>query len=75
MTPHSIERASHGLCTALHMEHVDPADIEIWLPFAAWWRMQCRLEQLHRGLISFDGRGRVPESFRYMGITYRAKPQ
>lgn len=74
MTVHSIERASHGLCAALHMDGIDPSGIEILLPRDAWWRMWTRIEQLHRGLMQFDGRGYPPVEFRYMGITYRVKP-
>lgn len=69
-----IGEASHRLCAALHREFIDPADIEIALPRDAWWRMQSRLEQMHRGLMVFDGRGAVPETFKYMGVTFRAKP-
>lgn len=68
-----IGEASHRLCAALHCEQIDPADIEIALPFDSWWRMQARLEQLHRGLMTFDGRGTAPETFKYMGVTYRVK--
>jgi hypothetical protein len=68
-----IGEASHRLCIALHMQQIDPSEIEITLPFDAWWRMQSRLEQLYRGLMTFDGRGAIPETFKYMGVTYRAK--
>jgi hypothetical protein len=71
---YSIQRASHRLCAALHMEGIDPSEIEIWLPKDAWWRLWMRLEQLHRGLMPFDGRGLVPDQFKYMGVTYRVKP-
>lgn len=69
-----LERASHQLCAALHMDGIDPDGIEILLPYDAWWRMWTRLEQLHRGMMVFDGRGAfVPTEFRYMGIKYRVK--
>ena len=68
-----IEGASHKLCAALHMEGIDPAGIEILLPEAAWWRMWNRIEQKHRGLMPFDGRGIRPSQFQYMGVVYRAK--
>jgi hypothetical protein len=55
------------------MDNIDPGDIEIVLPFNAWWRMQSRLEQLYRGSMVFDGRGAIPETFKYMGVTYRSK--
>lgn len=71
---YAIERAAHRFCAALHMENIDPADIEIWLPYGAWWRLWTVLEQRHRGLMAFDGRGFVPEKFQYMGVTYCAKP-
>jgi len=68
-----IEDASHQLCAALHMDGIDPAAIEISLPFDAWWRMYCRIEQLHRGLQPYDGRSYPPTQFQYMGINYKAK--
>ena len=69
-----IEGASHRLCAALHMDGINPAGIEILLPHEAWWRMWTRIEQKHRGLMAFDGRGFKPEQFQYMGVTYRVKP-
>lgn len=72
-TPLPIERASHALCTALHIDCIDPAGIEIHLPRDAWWRLYSRIEQMHRGLMVFDGRGLPPETFKYMGVTYRVK--
>lgn len=68
-----ICQASHGLCMALHKEFIDPADMEIRLPREAWWRLYNRLEQLHRGLMKFDGRYELTAQFKYMGITYRVK--
>ena len=73
MGEHSIERASHQLCAALHMDGIDPGEMEILLPHDAWWRLWTRLEQLHRGLMKFDGRGFTPGQFKYMGVTYRVK--
>ncbi|MBR0693659.1 hypothetical protein [Bradyrhizobium lablabi] len=68
-----IDAASHKLCAALHMDGIDPKEIEILLPREAWWRMWTRLEQKHRGMMQFDGRGTITDRFRYMGITYRVK--
>jgi hypothetical protein len=72
---YSIEHASHRLCAALHMVNVDPADIEISLPYDAWWRLWTILESRHRGLMNFDGRGIKPGAFQYMGVTYSAKSE
>lgn len=69
----TIESASHQLCAALHMDGIDPAAIEISLPFEAWWRMHTRIEQLYFGLLRFDGRGAPPTQFQFMGITYKVK--
>jgi hypothetical protein len=68
-----IEEASHQLCSALHLEGINPGDVEIRLPREAWWRMYILLEQRHRGMMTFDGRGREPGKFQYMGITYVPK--
>lgn len=73
-TDYSIQHASHRLCASLHMDGIDPSEIEILLPYDAWWRLWTRLEQLHRGLMTFDGRGPfVPVEFKYMGVKYRVK--
>jgi hypothetical protein len=72
--PLTIEMASHRLCAALHMDGIDPAGIEVALPRDAWWRMWTRLEQLYRGMMTYDGRGaELPDYFTYMGIKYRVK--
>jgi hypothetical protein len=71
---HSIERAVHRLCEALHRECINPSQMEILLPHDAWWRLWTRIEQLHRGVMKFDGRGFPPQQFSYMGIIYRPKP-
>lgn len=70
----SILHASHRLCAALHADCIDPADIEVHLPYDAWWRLWCRIEQLHRGMMSYDGRDPTifPIEFKYMGVKYKA---
>jgi hypothetical protein len=73
MTLDPICEASHRLCAALHMENIDPAAMEIRLPRAAWWALYNRLEQIHRGIMNFDGRGSLQDGFMYMGVTYRVK--
>ncbi len=69
----SIQIASHRLCAALHMDGIDPTDIEVHLPKAAWWRLWTRIDQLCLSPMVFDGRGLMPEQFKYMGVTYRIK--
>jgi hypothetical protein len=73
MSDNSIQMASHRLCAALHMDGIDPTDIEVHLPHDAWWRLWMRIEQLYRGQMTYDGRGMIPENFKYMGVTYRVK--
>jgi hypothetical protein len=68
-----IQMASHKLCAALHEDGINPYEVEISLPKEAWWRMWTRLEQLERGLMTFDGRGPISQSFQYMGIKYSIK--
>jgi hypothetical protein len=66
-------RASHQLCAALHADFIDPSDIEVHLPYDAWWRLMSKAEQYCFGSIPYDGRGILPEQFKFMGITYRVK--
>lgn len=75
MSENTIERASHRLCEALHADCINPQDMEIHLPYDAWWRLCCRIEQLHRGMMQYDGRDPrvMPIEFKYMGVTYKAK--
>lgn len=69
----AITEASHRLCAAFHMEGIDPAEVEVHMPREAWWRLQCRLEQIYRGIMRYDGRGYQPDRFQFMGIVYRVK--
>ena len=64
---------SNRLCAALHMEGVDPQEIEVCLPYSAWWKLWARLERQFPGVMRFDGRGAVPTSFKWMGVTYKVK--
>lgn len=62
----------HALNAGLHRLNIDPGTVEIVLPHDEWWRLWCALESRYRGLMSYEGRGLTPDSFRYMGFTFRA---
>ena len=60
----------HGLATALHMEGVSPGDVEIVMPFEAWWALWHALERKCGGIMTFDGRHSVPGEFKYLGFKF-----
>jgi len=58
----------HALAAAFHRCNIQPC--RIVLPFDDWWRLWNVLEQKHRGMLVFDGRGNRPDQFMYMGFTF-----
>lgn len=60
----------HGMAAAMHMEGIDPNICTISLPIADWWRLYCALERKFKNMMVYDGRGREPDAFRYMGFKF-----
>lgn len=65
----------HAMSAALHRISINPDKVEITLPHDDWWRLWHRLEHVHRGMMTFDGRGKLADRFRYMGFTFKALPR
>lgn len=71
MSDFEFPNCMHQMSAALHMQRIDPASVTITMPREDWWRLWCVLDSKYRNLMTFDGRGAVPESFRYMGFTFK----
>lgn len=63
----------HVLSVALHLEGVDPSTVIISMPHDSWFALWCSLDRKMRGLMTYDGRGGMPRSFRYMGMTFKSE--
>ena len=63
----------HALASAMHRETINPADIEVSLPFDAWWGLWNTLERKFRGMMRFTGHGLPPGQFLYMGFKFVVK--
>ena len=63
----------HVLAVALHMEGIDPNVVTISLPHEKWFALWCSLDRKMRGFMIYDGRGGMPMSFKYMGVTFKSE--
>lgn len=61
------------LSAAFALNHVPVDKVEIVLPLKHWWDLWNELDRKHPGLMNYVGDGEMPVSFRYMGLTFKAK--
>lgn len=72
---HEFPTCMHWFAASLHIQQINPGDVEIVLPFDDWWKLYCLIERQFRGLLTptFDGR-QTGSQFKYMGFTFKARP-
>jgi hypothetical protein len=72
MTPGAFDfpECMHALGAAFHMRRIDPQSVTITLPRDKWWDLRCELQRKLEGLLRYDGRGALPDEFRYMGFRF-----
>lgn len=71
--PYGFLESVHTFSAMLHMHRINPAVVEVHLPFDNWWELQCSLQRRFRDALVYDGRGALPARFQYAGITFVAK--
>lgn len=71
--PYGFQESTHTFSAMLRMHRINPAVVEVHLPFDNWWELQCSLQRRFRDALVYDGRGALPARFQYAGITFVAK--